>query len=83
MFQLIELIFLENALIRVISTHAPPHSRLTSNFLSSRPRQKEITRSPRQHSSENLFPPTTERDGENYGLIYQNSVRKFKDDLEH
>ena len=28
-FKLIELIFLENALIRGISTHAPPHSRLT------------------------------------------------------
>ena len=64
-------------------SHAPPHSKLTPKFLSSRPRQKEITFSPRQHSFENLFPPTTERSGGNYDLLYQNSVRKYKDDLEH
>ena len=26
---------------------------------------------------ENLFPPTAERGGENYGLLYQNSIRKL------
>ena len=46
-------------------------------------RQKEITHSPRQHSFENLFPQTTERSGGNYDLLYQNSVRKYEDDLEH
>ena len=32
---------------------------------------------------ENLFPPTAERGGQNYDLIYQNSIRKYEDDLEH
>ena len=32
---------------------------------------------------ENLFPPTAERGGESFVLLYQNSVRKFEDDLEH
>ena len=32
---------------------------------------------------ENLFPPTAERSGENYDLLYQNSIRKYEDDLEH
>ena len=32
---------------------------------------------------ENLFPPTAERGGENHDLIYQNSIRKYEDDLEH
>ena len=30
---------------------------------------------------ENLFPPTAERGGEKYDLLYQNSVRKYEDDL--
>ena len=58
-------------------------SKLAPNFLSSHPRQKEITHSPRQHSFKNLFPPTAERGGGNYDLLYQNSVRKYEDDLEH
>ena len=32
---------------------------------------------------ENLFPPTVEKGGENYDLLYQNSIRKYEDDLEH
>ena len=32
---------------------------------------------------ENLFPPTAERGGQNYDLIYQNSIRKYEDGLEH
>ena len=32
---------------------------------------------------ENLFPLTAERGGENYDLLYQNSIRKYGDDLEH
>ena len=78
-----EFTFLENALIRGIFTHASPHSKLASKFLSSRPRQKEITHSRKQVSFENLFPPTAERGGENSDLLYQNSVRKYEDDLEH
>ena len=82
-FKFMQFTFLENALIRGIFTHALPHSKLTPKFLSSRPRQKEITHSPRQHSFENLFPPTAERGRGNYDLLYQNSVREYEDDLEH
>ena len=32
---------------------------------------------------ENLFPPTAERGGENYDLLYQNSIREYEDDLEY
>ena len=32
---------------------------------------------------ENLFPQTAERGGENYDLLYQSSIRKYEDDLEH
>ena len=77
------LIFLENALNRSILTHAAPHSKLASNFFSSHLRQKEITRSLRQHVFENLFPPTAKRGGGNYDLLYQNSIRKDDDGLEH
>ena len=52
-------------------------------FLSSYPREKEITHSPRQHSFENLFPPIAEMGGGNYDLLYQNSVRKYEGDLEY
>ena len=74
-FNFMEFTFLENALIRGIFTHTPPHLKL-AKFLSSLPRQKEIT-----HSFENLFPPTAERGGGNYDFLYQNSVRKYKDGL--
>ena len=30
-----------------------------------------------------LFLPTAEKDWENYDLLYQNSIKKYKDDLEH
>ena len=78
-----EFTFLENALIRGIFAHALPDSKLAFNFLSSLPRQKETTDSPRQHSFNNLFPPTVERGRGNTDLLYQNSVRKYEDDLEH
>ena len=58
------------------------HSKLVPKFLSSRPRQKEITHSTRQRSFENLFLPTAERGGGN-NLLCQNSVRKNEDDLVH
>ena len=82
-FKFIVFTFLENALNLIIFSHAPlPHSKLPK-FLSSDPRQKEITHSPRQHFFTNLFPPTAEMGEENYGLLYQNSIRKYKDDLEY
>ena len=48
-----------------------------------------FTHAPVTHSKlqaelfENLFPSTAERGGENYDLLYQNSIRKYEDDLEH
>ena len=77
----LEFTFLENV-FRDIFNHAPPHSKLAPKFLSSRSRPKDITHFPRQHSFENLFPPTSERGGGNYDLLYQNSIRKYEDDLE-
>ena len=47
-----------------------------------------FTNAPVPHSKlqaeffENQFLPD-ESGGENYGLLYQNSIRKYKDDLEH
>ena len=82
-FKFMELTFLENALIQGIFTHVPPHSKLAPKFLSSRPKQKETSHSPKQHSVKNLFPPTAEKGGGNYDLLYQNSVRKYQDDLKH
>ena len=82
-FKFMEFTFLENALIRGIFTRITPHSKLAPKFLSSHPRQKKVTHSPRQHSFENLFPPTAEKGEGNYDLLYQNSVRKYEDDLEH
>ena len=32
---------------------------------------------------ENLFALTAGKRGENYDLLYQNSIRKYEDDLEH
>ena len=47
----------------------PPTQNSPLNFLSSRPKEKSV-------------PPTAEMGGRNYDLLYQNSVRKYKDDLE-
>ena len=81
-FKFMGFTFLENALIQGIFTHAPPYSKLAPKFLLLHHRQKEIAHSPRQHSFKNLFPPVAERGGENYGLLYQNPIRKYEDDLE-
>ena len=82
-FKFMGFTFLENALIRDIFTHALPQSKLAPKFLSSRPKQKEITYPPRQHSFANLFPQIVERGGIKYYLLDRNSVRKYDDDLEH
>ena len=76
-----EFTFLENASIQGIFTHT--HSKLALKFLLLRPRQKEITHSPRQHFFENPFPSAAERGGGNCDLFHHNSVRKYDDDLEH
>ena len=73
----------ENVLIQGIFTQAPPNSKLAPDFLLSHPRKKEIFYSPRQHSSENLFPRTAETSEGKYNFFHQNSVRKYEDDLEH
>ena len=82
-FKFIIFTFLENALNLGIFTHVPPHSKLGPKFLSSHPRQKEITHSPRQYFFEYLLPPAAERGEENNDLLYQNSIRKHEDDLGH
>ena len=38
---------------------------------------------PHSIRSKILFLPTAERGGGNYELLYQNSVRKYEDNLEH
>ena len=42
----------------------------------------EFTHSPKQDFFQNLFPPTAERGKGNCNLLYLNSVRKDKDDLD-
>ena len=48
-----------------------------------------FTHAPVPHSKlqaeflEILFPPRAERSGENYDLLYQNSIKKYEDELEH
>ena len=79
--------FLESALNLGIFTQTPLLTQNSSppalpKFLSSHPRKREITNSPRQHFFENLFPPTAETVVENCDLLYQNSIRKYLDDLE-
>ena len=66
----------------IVSRHfysCPSPFKTRPKFLSSRPRQKEITHFPRQHYFENMFLPIAEKGGENYDLLYQ----KYEDDLEH
>ena len=75
-------IFLKNTWNLRIFTYVSPHSKLALKSLS-HPRQKEITHSPRQHFFGNPFSPTVERGGENYDLLYQNRIRKYKDELGH
>ena len=41
---------------------------------------------PTENSGQNILKicfPQAERGGENYDLLYQNSIRKYEDDLEH
>ena len=84
MFKFMEFTFLENTLIRGVFTHAPPDSKLDPNSCHHALGRRKLLISPgRQNSLENLFPPTAERGGRNYDLLYQNSVGKYKDDLEH
>ena len=65
--------FLENPLNLGIFVYVSPNLKIARKFWSSHPRQKEIT----------LFHPTAERGGGNYGLLYQNSIGKNEDGLEH
>ena len=60
-----------------------PTQKLAPKFLPSRPRQKKITHSRWQNSFENLCPPTEEKVGRHYHLLYQNLVRKYEDDFEN
>ena len=76
-FQFMVFTFLGNTLNLSIFTHVPPHLKLAPKSLSSHPRQKEITHSPRQHLFESLFPPTAERDGGNYNLFLSKFSQKI------
>ena len=60
----------------------PTQNSPSSKFLSSRPKQKEITHSPRQYSVENLFPQQQKGVEETNNLLYHNSIWKYEDDLE-
>ena len=45
-----------------------------------------MPQSPTQNSRSNflkIYFPQDERGGGNYDLLYQNSIRKYEDDLEH
>ena len=78
--------FLENALNLGIFTHAlfPPSPLKTyHNILIITPSAEGNFSFPRQYFFKNLFLPTVERGGGSYGLFYQNSIRKYEDDLEH
>ena len=70
-----EFTFLENAMIRRILS-CPSLLRTRPQLTVSRPRQKEVTHSPRKHLFKNLFSPTAEKGGGNCDLLYQNLVRK-------
>ena len=63
---------LRKCIVRGMFTYAPPHSKLALKFLPSRSRYKDTTNFPGQNSFENLFPPTAERVGIIYDLLYQN-----------
>ena len=73
-FKFIVFTFLEKALIRGNFTHAflyiqnsPP------TFLSSLPRQGEITHSPRQQFCKNMFPLTAEKGGADYYWLFNHN----------
>ena len=68
--------FLENALNLGVFTHVPLLPTQNSP-------QREIAHFPRQLFFEKQFSPTAEKCGANYDLIYQNSIRKYEDDLKH
>ena len=78
LFEFMEFTFLGNALIRGISTNAPPHSKLASEFLLSRPRQRKITHSHRHHSFGNLFLLTAEKSRENHDLLGKIQLENMK-----
>ena len=82
--------------IQIYGVHIPSKSTESSNFylcpspLKTPPnscdlpyRQKRIIHPPRKHPFENLFPTQQKGVEKNYGLICQNSVRKYESDLKH
>ena len=78
--------FLENALNLGICIHAlPPHSKLSTNSYHQTFARVGTGKLLICLAAffENLLPPTAERGGEKYDLIYQNSIRKYEVDLEH
>ena len=78
LFEFMEFTFLRNAWIRGISTNVPPHSKLASEFLPSRPRQRKITHSHRHHSFGNLFLLTAEKGRGNHDLLGKIQLENMK-----
>ena len=62
---------------------------VVSTFLENALNLGILTHAPVPHSKlqveffENMFPSTTEKAEGNQDLLYQNSIRKYEDDLEH
>ena len=61
----------------------PPSPLKTPKVLSIRSQAEGNYSFPQAAFLHKSFPPTAEMGEENYGLLYQNSIRKYKDDLEY
>ena len=79
-FNFMEFIFVENALIQGIFTHVPSHSTPSPLQVLVFTPQAEGNFSFPQAA---FFRKSVERGGGNYVLPYQKSIRKYEDDLEH
>ena len=82
-FKFMVLTFLENALdlgiftMSLLTLSSPPSS--CQHTIARR--KLLIPHPPGQLFFENMFPPTGEKGGGNYDLLYQDSIKKYEDDL--
>ena len=65
----------------IITTQSEGNYRLSKKMLPGR--MSNLLILPGSILFEHLFPPTAERDGGIYDLLYQNSIRKDEDDLKY
>ena len=77
------LTLLENVLNVDIFTHAPRHSILAPSYCHHTLGRGKLLILPGSHFFKNLFPTTAESGGGNYDFLYQNLIKKYKDDLDH